>query len=96
MFAKPEDGQGRGLIDVFDPENGTFHRFATGTDAGGNLSQINSPWGLALAPGSFGKHGGDLLIGNFGSGTIMTFGPDGKFHGLLKGIDGKAIAIERL
>ena len=96
MFAKHEDGRGRGLIDVFDPETGAFHRFATGTDAGGNLSQINSPWGIALAPESFGKHGGDLLVGNFGSGTIMAFGLDGKFHGLLKNVDGGAIEIERL
>jgi len=95
-FAKPEDGRGRGLIDVFDPETGAFHRFATGNDAGGNLSQINSPWGLALAPESFGKHGGDLLVGNFGDGTIMTFGPDGKFHGLLKSVEGGPIVIERL
>ena len=96
MFAKHEDGHGRGLIAVFDPETGAFHRFATGTDAGGNLSQINSPWGIALAPESFGKHGGDLLVGNFGSGTIMAFGLDGKFHGLLKNVDGGAIEIERL
>ncbi|MGH8246602.1 MAG: TIGR03118 family protein [Gammaproteobacteria bacterium] len=96
MFAKHEDGRGRGLIDVFDPETGAFHRFATGTDAGGNLAQINSPWGVALAPESFGRHGGDLLVGNFGNGTIMTFGPDGKFHGLLKDVHGGPIEIERL
>ena len=82
MFAKHQDGNGQGLIDTFDPESGTFHRFATGTDAGGNLAQINSPWGIALAPGSFGRHGSDLLVGNFGSGTIMSFGFDGKFHAL--------------
>jgi uncharacterized protein (TIGR03118 family) len=95
-FARHEDGRGRGLIDVFDPETGAFHRFATGNDAGGNLSQINSPWGVALAPGSFGKHAGDLLVGNFGDGTIMTFGLDGKFHGLLKNVQGGPIVIERL
>ena len=96
MFAKHEDGRGRGLIDVFDPETGAFHRFATGTDAGGNLAQINSPWGVALAPESFGQHAGDLLVGNFGNGTIMSFGLDGKFHGLLKNVDGGPIEIERL
>jgi len=96
MFAKHEDGRGRGLIDIFDPETGEFHRFATGTDAGGNLAQMNSPWGVALAPESFGKHGGDLLVGNFGNGTIMSFGLDGKFHGLLKDVDGGPIEIERL
>jgi uncharacterized protein (TIGR03118 family) len=96
MFAKQEAGRGRGLIDVFDPETGKFHRFATGTDAGGRLREIDSPWGIASAPNSFGKHGGDLLVGNFGSGTIMTFGPDGKFHGLLQAVHHGPIVIERL
>jgi uncharacterized protein (TIGR03118 family) len=96
MFARPDAGQGRGLIDVFDPETGSFRRFATGVDAGGDLGQINSPWGITLAPLTFGTHGGDLLVGNFGSGTIMSFGLDGKFHGLLKDVDGGAIEIERL
>jgi uncharacterized protein (TIGR03118 family) len=96
MFATPHAGRGRGLIDVFDPETGVFHRFATGTDAGGRLHEIDLPWGVALAPNSFGKHGGDLLVGNFGSGTIMTFGPDGEFHGLLKGVRDGSIKIERL
>src|SRR3954470_3527886 len=53
MFATPQDGVGRGLIDAFDPETGAFHRFATGTDAGGNVSQLDSPWGITLAPLSF-------------------------------------------
>ena len=87
-------GVGRGLIDVFDPQTGAFHRFATGSDAGGRLRQINSPWGVALAPISFGTHGGELLVGNFGSGSIMTFGPDGEFHGLLKAIHGGPVVIE--
>jgi len=96
MFAKAESGRGRGFIDVFDPETGVFHRFATGSDAGGKLHLIDSPWGIALAPNSFGKHRGDLLVGNFGSGTIMAFGPDGQFHGLLKGTDHRPIVIEKL
>jgi uncharacterized protein (TIGR03118 family) len=96
MSAKHEDGRGRGLIDIFDPETGAFHRFATGTDAGGTLAQINSPWGVALAPESFGNHHGDLLVGNFGNGTLMSFGLDGTFHGLLKDVNGGTIEIERL
>jgi len=100
MFARRDDaggdespGRGRGLIDIFDPETGAFHRFATGTDAGGKLAQIDAPWGVALAPLTFGKHGGDLLVGNFGDGTIMTFGLDGKFHGLLKGLHERPIQL---
>jgi uncharacterized protein (TIGR03118 family) len=34
---------------------------------------LNSPWGLAIAPSSFGAAGGDLLVGNFGDGTINAF-----------------------
>src|SRR5260221_2183216 len=30
-------GDGHGLIDVFNPKTGRFHRFATGSDAGGHL-----------------------------------------------------------
>lgn len=72
-FAKQDDakhddvpGRGHGLIDILDPAAGTFHRFATGSDAGGRLNQISSPWGLAIAPAGFGEHGDQLLVGNFG------------------------------
>jgi len=70
-------GVGHGLIDVLDLKNGKFHRFATGSDAGGKLNSINSPWGLALAPKSFGEHRDELLVGNFGNGTIMAFNGGG-------------------
>jgi uncharacterized protein (TIGR03118 family) len=89
-------GPGRGLIDVFNPETGTFHRFATGKDAGGKLKEINSPWGLALSPTNFGGHADQLLVGNFGSGTIMSFDADGKFRGLLEGCHEKPIVIDGL
>ncbi len=96
--AKHDDvaGPGNGLIDIFDPETETFQRLATGTDAGGNLHFINSPWGLTVSPASFGKHGDQLLVGNFGSGTIMSFDAHGKFQGLLKGTKGGAVVIDGL
>src|SRR5262245_60495273 len=89
-------GEGHGLIDVLNPRTGRFHRFATGSDAGGRLRAINSPWGVALAPRTFGSHAGQLLVGNFGSGTIMAFAADGGFRGLLKDVQGVPIAIEGL
>jgi len=90
-------GKGFGLVDILDPDSGQFQRFATGKDAGGRLKTINAPWGLALAPETFGKHSGDLLVGNFGSGTIMTFDPEtGDYHGLLKNPRGKNVVIEGL
>jgi len=89
-------GRGHGLIDVFNPMTGKFHRFATGSDAGGRLREIDSPLGVALAPDSFGHHGGQLLVGNFGSGTIMTFEADGDFEGLLESCDHGPVQIEGL
>jgi len=96
--AKKDDvsGPGHGLIDTFDPQTGNFRRFATGSDAGGRLRAINSPWGLAIAPGSFGRHGDQLLVGNFGGGTIMSFEADGEFNGLLQGVNQGPIVIDGL
>lgn len=89
-------GAGHGLIDVLVLETQTFHRFATGSDAGGHLKAINSPWGLAIAPDTFGDHAGDLLVGNFGSGTIMDFDVDGSFKGFLDSKPGKPVTIDGL
>jgi uncharacterized protein (TIGR03118 family) len=96
--AKHDDvsGRGHGLIDMFDPQTGTFHRFATGSDAGGKIHEMNSPWGMALSPASFGEHGDSLLVGNFGSGTIMAFDAAGKFQGLLEGHHGGPVTIDGL
>jgi uncharacterized protein (TIGR03118 family) len=102
-FAKQDDakhddvgGEGHGLIDVLDLKSGKFHRFATGSDAGGKLHSINSPWGVVLAPKSFGEHNDELLVGNFGSGTIMAFGAGGNFRGLLEDTNDAAISIDGL
>jgi len=102
-FAKQNDakhddvaGRGHGLIDTFDPQTGAFRRFATGSDAGGLLHEIDSPWGIALSPITFGKHRDQLLVGNFGSGTIMSFDATGEFRGLLKGVDEGPVVIDGL
>ena len=36
---------------------------------------LNAPWGLAIAPASFGEFAGALLVGNNGDGTIDAFDP---------------------
>jgi hypothetical protein len=67
-------------------------KFVARVDSHGPL---NSPWGLAIAPSEFGKFAGDLLVGNFGDGTINAF--DLKHHDQfadkLTGVDGKPITI---
>ena len=35
--------------------------------------QLNSPWGVAVSPASFGALAGSLLIGNFGNGQINAY-----------------------
>jgi uncharacterized protein (TIGR03118 family) len=102
-FAKQDEkkhddvpGTGHGLIDTFNPQTGMFHRLVTGKDAGGKLKEISSPWGMALSPSTFGRHADQLLVGNFGSGTIMAFEPNGEFDGLLESCGKGPVTIDGL
>ena len=90
--AKHDDvaGAGNGYIDVYDL-NGTLVKRLI------SAGQLDSPWGLALAPAGFGKFGNDLLVGNFGDGRINAFDPaSGKFLGSLNDQRGKPLQIEGL
>jgi len=83
-------GKGLGYVDVYDPNGNLLDRFA----AKGNL---NSPWGLALAPAGFGKFSGNLLVGNFGDGHINAFDfATGNPRGEFKDMNGKTLAIDGL
>jgi len=81
-------GAGNGYVDVFNLD-GTFNRrIASQGD------EVNSPWGLAIAPASFGGLAGSLLVGNFGDGTISAFDPlSGAFRGRLRGLDGLPLVL---
>jgi len=62
-------------------------------------AHLNEPWGLALAPPSFGRFGGDLLVGNFGDGTIRAFrraGAGWRYDGVLSRSDGRPITVNGL
>jgi uncharacterized protein (TIGR03118 family) len=61
---------GQGFVDVFDVNGTLLQRLISG-------GQLAAPWGLALAPASFGPFGGDLLVGNFSSvdSGINAFNP---------------------
>lgn len=78
--AKHDDvaGRGNGFVDVFDTSGNLRQRLASG-------GALNSPWGLAIAPASWGRVAGDLLVGNFGNGAINVFDPvSGDWRGDLK------------
>ena len=66
---KAEDeaaGPGRGFVDAYDLKGRLLARVAS-------RGHLNAPWGLALAPASFGRFAGDLLVGNFGDGKIHAY-----------------------
>ena len=94
LGAKDEiDGQGLGFVDAFDSDGNLVARVA-------QHGQLNAPWGLALAPASFGRFGGDLLVGNFGDGHVNAYQEisDGTFEliGALRTADGRKLAIDGL
>ena len=85
-------GQGLGFVDVYDTAGNLLGRVA-------QHGQLNSPWGLALAPDTFGRFAGDLLVGNFGDGQINAFAEhNGNFThaGELRNENGGSLTIDGL
>jgi uncharacterized protein (TIGR03118 family) len=83
-------GPGHGVIDVFDTNGNFLQRLATG-------GQLDSPWGMAMAPSNFGTFSNDLLVGNFQDGRIQAFDPSsGQFKGTLTDASGAQIRINGL
>ncbi|HEY8290787.1 MAG TPA: TIGR03118 family protein [Acetobacteraceae bacterium] len=90
--AKHDDvaGAHHGFVDEFSTDGKLLDRISSG-------GPLNSPWGMAIAPASFGRLAGDLLVGNFGDGTINAFDlSTDTFAGKLRGADGKPISIQDL
>src|SRR5262249_23835251 len=61
-------GQGHGFVNAFDTPGNLLHRVASN-------GQLNSPWGLVLAPAHFGTFGDGLLGAHFGAGLTRTVDP---------------------
>jgi len=82
----PVIGSGNGIVNVFDQEGNFIRRFASN-------GPLNAPWGVAQASSNFGSFSNDILIGNFGDGTINAFDPaTGRFLGKIKDSAGNIIA----
>lgn len=83
-------GAGNGFIDVFSPSGDLVERVASG-------GALNSPWGMAVAPQSFGSFGGALLVGNNGDGRINAYNlASGTYLGQLTDNAGNPIVISGL
>lgn len=63
-------GAGLGYIDIFDLSGNFVSRFAS-------AGALDAPWGIAVAPAGFATLQGQVLVGNFGDGTINAFMPNG-------------------
>ncbi len=74
-------GAGNGFVSEFDTSGNLLRRIASG-------GVLNSPWGLAIAPSSWGTFAGALLVGNFGDGRIHAFSLGGTPHLLGTVMDG--------
>jgi uncharacterized protein (TIGR03118 family) len=81
---------GSGYVDIFT-ESGTLVQqlIANGP--------LDGPWGMAMAPSTFGTFANALLVGNLDNGKINAFNPTtGAFLGALSGKGGKPIVIDGL
>jgi uncharacterized protein (TIGR03118 family) len=85
-------GESLGFVDAYGLDGALLARVT-------QHGQLNAPWGLALAPTTFGRYAGDLLIGNFGNGEINAFEETQagfEHRGTLRDTDGKKLAIDGL
>jgi uncharacterized protein (TIGR03118 family) len=85
-----QPGEGNGFVDIFSPNGTRIQRLIS-------QGELNSPWGLAIAPPHFDKFSGALLVGNFGNGKINAYALNtGKHLGTLKDPQGNSIVIDGL
>jgi uncharacterized protein (TIGR03118 family) len=77
-------------VSIFDLQGNFIERLAS-------QGTLDAPWGVAIAPSSFGEFAGNLLVGNFGDGKINAYNLlTHSFTGQLADSNGQAIAIDGL
>jgi len=76
------EGAGNGFVNVFDTSGNFVKRLIS-------HGELNSPWGLTLHSGGFGRFDGELFVGNFGDGMINVYDPmNGTFLGTMMNHNG--------
>lgn len=82
-------GVGNGDVATFDFSGNMLSNIAAGP--------LNAPWGVVLAPSTFGPFANAVLVGNFGDGMINAFNPaTGATMGALADLNGNPIVIPGL
>ena len=80
----------KGLIDVFDFRGRLERRLVTG-------GVLDGPWGMVVAPHTWGRFAGALLVGNEDGGQINAFDPrSGRFLGTVRDPNGQQIGADGL
>jgi uncharacterized protein (TIGR03118 family) len=90
-------GRGNGIVDVFNTNGTGLQRLISNGNTNLFGGALDSPWGLTIAPSSFGSLAGDLLVGNFRNGWINAFKlTDGSFDDFLRTPSGGPVVIHDL
>jgi uncharacterized protein (TIGR03118 family) len=86
-YAKPDPatgksaaGKGLGFVDEYTTDGRLVSRVAS-------RQSLNAPWGLAIAPSTWGDLAGSLLVGDFGDGRINVIRKksDGRYDDKIEG-----------
>ena len=86
-------GPGLGHIVEYNEDGTLALDFNDGANTAAGV--LDEPWGVAIAPSTFGSFGGDILVANFDSETIAAFNPTtGNFVDFLRDANGNVINID--
>ena len=84
------DGDGLGHVVEYDEKGRLVRDYR-------DKGKLNAPWGVIIAPPGFGKFEGDVLVSNFGDGTIAAFDrKSGKYVDNLRDAKGAPIVINKV
>jgi uncharacterized protein (TIGR03118 family) len=98
MTMDVENGVGLGYVRKFNTDGVRDLTFGINGSATTPIVPLDAPWGLTIAPASFGIFGGALLVGNFSdNGIINAFNPTtGAFLGTVQDEAGQPIVNDQL